>query len=480
MNRKQMEQHIRQAARQSTPDVFEKVSSAYVYKTERTEQAMNSTKLWNRKTQIIGGLAAACLMLGVIFGGYGAASYNQVDTTIAIDVNPSVEITANKADKVLSVSPLNDDAVEILGDMNLKRVDLDVAINAIMGSMVKHGYITDVKNSILVTVENDDDTKADTIKTNIVSDINSSLKKNNIKATVFNQKVSADKDLEELAKKYNLSYGKAVFLYQLTLKDPSLTMEQLAPLTLEEIARLISDKKLDISDIVDYEKDESVKDNIEDVMDDLDEEDRCTGCTNGCTCDDCDDDGCDRWCDECPSSCKNAKINKPGNNSAEKRCKFCLTNCTCDECDDDDGCDRWCDECLSSCKNAEINKPGNNSAEKHCKFCLANCTCDECKDDDGCDRWCDECPSSCKNAEVNKPGNGNKPEKGCKFCLADCTCDECKDDDGCDRWCDDCPSSCKNAQVNKPGNNQSSKNNDEKEKGKEKDKGNSQNDHDDD
>ncbi|MEM1483746.1 hypothetical protein V6615_02585 [Oscillospiraceae bacterium PP1C4] len=442
MNHNKVEEHIRQAITQSTPDVFEKVSSAYVCKTERMEQAMKNTVLWNYKTKMIGGLAAACLMLGIVFGGYNFARYNEVDTTIAIDVNPSVEITTNKADKVLNVIPLNEDAVEILGDMNLKRVNLDVAINAIMGSMVKHGYITNVKNSILVTVENEDDVKADAIKSSIVLDINSSLQQNNIKATVFNQKVSADKNLEDVANKYNISYGKAVFLYQLTQKDPSLTMEKLASLTLEEIASLVSDKRIDLHSIVDYETDETVRENIEDGIEDFDDEDR-----------------------------------KPDSKPAQKDCEFCSSGCACDECEDDDGCDRWCDECPDSCKNTEVNKPGSKPAQKDCKFCSPSCTCDECEDDDGCDRWCDECPDSCKNAEVNKPSS--KPaQKNCKFCSPSCTCDECEDDDGCDRWCDECPDSCKNAEVNKPSDKQPSNSSDDDDNGEGNDDGDNEDDND--
>ncbi len=470
MNRKQVEQHIRQAIAQSTPDIFEKVSSAYVYKTERTEQPMKNTLVWNRKTKIMGGLAAAFLMLGVIFGGYTVSSYNQVETTIAIDVNPSVEITTNKADKVLSVSPLNEDAVDIIGDMNLKRVDLNVAINAIMGSMVKKGYITDVKNSILVTVKNDDDTKADAIKTSIVSDINQSLQQSNIKATVFNQKVNPDKDLEMLAKKYNLSYGKAVFLYQLTLKDPSLTMEQLAPLTMEQIANLVSDKKIDLHDIVDYDDDD---------IDDFNDGDRCIGCTEGCICDDCDD--YNYHCPKCLTTCKHytAPASNAPSATTKLACKYCAPSCNCKECKDGDGCDRWCDECPSVCKNAEANKPQSKPDDKPCTFCTSDCTCEECKDSDGCDRWCDDCPSACKNSAANKPGA--KPDKkGCKFCASGCTCEDCKEDKGCDRWCDDCPAGCENAQTNKPGNKHSSKYRDDDDKKNEKSKTKSQDTKDDD
>ncbi|UKI58768.1 MAG: hypothetical protein L6V81_05260 [Clostridium sp.] len=43
----------------------------------------------------------------------------------------------------MSVNTNNDDAIKVIGDMNLKGTDVLVAMNAIFGSMVKNGYIND-------------------------------------------------------------------------------------------------------------------------------------------------------------------------------------------------------------------------------------------------------------------------------------------------------------------------------------------------
>ena len=40
-------------------------------------------------------------------------------------------------------------------------VDLDVAINALVGYMLKNGYVSEIKNSILITAENADTQKGD-------------------------------------------------------------------------------------------------------------------------------------------------------------------------------------------------------------------------------------------------------------------------------------------------------------------------------
>ena len=78
---------------------------------------------------------------------------------IGIDVNPSIELSVNRNEKVLQANPLNEDAETILDDMNLKNVDLDIAVNALIGSMVRNGYLDELDNAILVTVSNENEKK---------------------------------------------------------------------------------------------------------------------------------------------------------------------------------------------------------------------------------------------------------------------------------------------------------------------------------
>ena len=62
---------------------------------------------------------------------------------IGIDVNPSVELSINRNGRVLKVRALNEDAVSIIDGMDLEGVDLNVAVNAVVGAMVTHGYLDD-------------------------------------------------------------------------------------------------------------------------------------------------------------------------------------------------------------------------------------------------------------------------------------------------------------------------------------------------
>ena len=112
---------------------------------------------------------SACLAVCVcLFIGLGYFNNNvKVASIIGIDVNPSVELKVNKNEKVLDVIANNDDAKVILEGMDLKGSDINVAVNALIGSMVKNGYIDELANSILISVDNPDSQESEKLRKKI-------------------------------------------------------------------------------------------------------------------------------------------------------------------------------------------------------------------------------------------------------------------------------------------------------------------------
>ncbi|MFD1402363.1 anti-sigma-I factor RsgI family protein [Robinsoniella peoriensis] len=260
-----IEQGLKQAVEDITPDVFNKVAASEDEKLQKEEWLLDEPKSWHKIHLAFRGAAAlaACLILIL---GIRIFWNNQIDSTIDIDVNPSVEIQTNRKNLVKEVKALNKDGEIIIADMNLKNVELNTAVNALIGSMVRKGYITEVNNSILVSVENKDTKKADEICQSIVGDIRQVLDKKNIKGVIYNQEITSSEEISGLAQQYEISQGKAAFLLKLIKKDPELKMEQLAKMTMQEIAQLIRIRSIDISDMAGYESDESILENVEDII----------------------------------------------------------------------------------------------------------------------------------------------------------------------------------------------------------------------
>ena len=131
-NEQEIKAMVKKAYSAATPDVLESVLSDC----KKLKGRVTPMKKKNYLKSIIAAAAAVVFVLaGVIgFGTYQKA--NKVVSTVALDVNPGIEITVNAKEKVLDVKAMNDDAKKVIGDMNFKGSDLDVAVNALIGSML--------------------------------------------------------------------------------------------------------------------------------------------------------------------------------------------------------------------------------------------------------------------------------------------------------------------------------------------------------
>lgn len=254
-------------------DMFERISKEIASKDEvRVKKGVNK-KLNIFSRGFIGVAAAACILFSVGFVGVPYYGNNFVpDSRVDIDVNPGVEIVTNKKNKVLEVQSTNKDGEIVIDGMDLKNTELKVAVNALIGSMVQKGYIVDNSTGILVTVRNGDPDKAQKVKEEVLDDINFALYKNDLKANVMNQTLTDTVDVSKFAKENNISIGKAVFVLNLAAKDNSLDAKELAKMKISEIAELVAKKGIDIRDIVDYDDDDSIWENISDAIEDIDED----------------------------------------------------------------------------------------------------------------------------------------------------------------------------------------------------------------
>jgi len=187
---------------------------------------------------------AACLVIvaGGLFGFNSYKSANEVMSSIMLDVNPSIEIDINKDEKVLEVQALNDDAKVIVGDMDFKGASLEVAVNAIIGSMLRNGYISEVSNSILVSVDSKNEENGLALEKRLMEEIDSILTSSNVSGAILAQVVKDEGDLESLAKQYGITTGKAKLIKEIISQNELYSFEDLVPLTINEI-NVISESK---------------------------------------------------------------------------------------------------------------------------------------------------------------------------------------------------------------------------------------------
>lgn len=246
MEKWEIENHIKSAIETMTPDVYEKVSSVDILKKKKEDYKKTTRKKKNKWLYAVGTIAA-CLFLVIGF----QIQMNQVISIIEIDVNPSIEIQVNGNDKVVNVIPNNQDGVLVLEDMDLKHTDINVASNAVLGSMVKKGYINENNNAILITIKSKKEDREIALGKELAADANSILKENQLNAMVLKQKDPSDKTVERWSEKYDISYGKAAFIYHMIEKDSSWKPDELAVLTIGQLMEMASKSdKVALSDLV--------------------------------------------------------------------------------------------------------------------------------------------------------------------------------------------------------------------------------------
>lgn len=239
MTNKKMEQRLAAALEKTAPDDVSGVLSRCEAR-KGTVIPMTTKKTANRKWTT---LVAACLAVMLLCGG--GVLYQQahaVASVVSLDVNPSIELKVSRNEKVLACVPLNEDAKAILADMSngadLKGAKLDVAVNAIVGSLVRNGYLDSISSAIMISVEDKDAARAEKLQRELTSAVDGVLQTSEAKAAVLTQTLTQDATREQQARENNISTGKAALVNRVLAITPALKFDALAKLSVEELKDL--------------------------------------------------------------------------------------------------------------------------------------------------------------------------------------------------------------------------------------------------
>lgn len=239
MTNDQMERRLSAALDKTAPDDVAGVLSRC---TERKGTVVPMKKKNNRMKKWMQ-TVAACLAVLLLGGGVLVQQAHAVASVVSLDVNPSIELRVNSREKVVSCQALNQEAQAVLEDMDggrdLKGVKADVAVNAIVGSLVRCGYLDSLSSAILISVEDKDQARAQRLQQELTGAVDGALAAGDSQAAVLSQTVQQDEELEKQAKANHISTGKAALIRQAMALNGSLTFEGLAQLSVEELRDLI-------------------------------------------------------------------------------------------------------------------------------------------------------------------------------------------------------------------------------------------------
>lgn len=171
--------------------------------------------------------AAACLALVILAGHW---LYFTPTVEISIDVNPSLELGINRFDRVVSTTGYNEDGQALLDSLELNNLEYNQAVELILSSDTVTSLLSgDAVLTIGVIGPDGEQT------TRVLSDMED--------CTSHSENMHcfhAYEDTSEDAHELGLSCGKYRAYLQLKALDPSVTPDEVAGMTMQEIWDRIS------------------------------------------------------------------------------------------------------------------------------------------------------------------------------------------------------------------------------------------------
>lgn len=240
MNYDPIEAKLKSALQKATPDILDDILEGC---DREKGQVISMEKRKNKKLARILSIAAVFVLL--IAGVFLYKNFTGSDAAalVSIDVNPSIELEVDADERIISARALNDDGKKVLSGMKLEGTDLNTGVNAIVGSMLKNGYIDELRNSVLVSVSGDGSIDTAALEAKLMQEVSSAL--DGAGAVIAQNLDDIDDDTRRLAERYGISVGKAAFIEKIIELNPTLKVEELAPLSINELCLLANGKEID-------------------------------------------------------------------------------------------------------------------------------------------------------------------------------------------------------------------------------------------
>lgn len=173
------------------------------------QEIMVRRNLGSNIIRFLPAVAAAAVLL--LTAGTGSYAYLKPYGTVSLDVNPSIEYSINRFDRVLNISGVNDDGSDIVASLDVKQLkyrDIETAIDNTIDQIDAAGYFMDEENYVVVTAN----TKAEAHTEELVDKLDKAVSRHD-KVKPISSKVSDD-ELEK-AHEQGISAGKKMMVDRL-------------------------------------------------------------------------------------------------------------------------------------------------------------------------------------------------------------------------------------------------------------------------
>ncbi|MFZ2539716.1 MAG: hypothetical protein WAX04_12590 [Oscillospiraceae bacterium] len=223
------------------------------------------TQFKSKKLAIMAVSAAAF----VILCGTGAYVYASPYSYVSLDVNPSIEYSLNRFDRVLSVDAVNEDGDKILNEIDLNDLNnktIDEAMAITVDQLSKDGYFDgDIDGGIVIATSGEDSAKAEELADELQQSVQENTVENGDTVTV--EAISVGKERVEKAKELGVTPGKLSLVEKLqaSAADPdSIIIGDWLNKPVKEIMQTIKENKQAEKAVTKEKKEPKKEDNKKD------------------------------------------------------------------------------------------------------------------------------------------------------------------------------------------------------------------------
>lgn len=124
-------------------DAFDRIKASEKVKSSTRQMIKREAEKGRRQFSFTGRMLAVCAALFVVLGIGGVYGVNAYPVSyVSIDVNPSIELSLNRWDRVISATAYNEEGMGILDTVSVKGMQFENALETIVGSEAMAQYLS--------------------------------------------------------------------------------------------------------------------------------------------------------------------------------------------------------------------------------------------------------------------------------------------------------------------------------------------------
>lgn len=220
MRKENIEHRLRQELSDIAPNKLDEVLAAVDALPENGGTVIDFAQEAKKRRSPLKAVLSAAAALLLIVGAAGVyANLSAERYTVAIDVNPAVELRVNGFDRISAVTLKNDDAKALIDESDLKGKSVSDAVDMLTEKLCGDGYLTENSNGVLVSVQGGNEA----LCTKIVGSVEKATERAGFNYAVLYQSLDDDAD------------GKTELIAKLSGKLDNFDIEELTKLSVQEL-----------------------------------------------------------------------------------------------------------------------------------------------------------------------------------------------------------------------------------------------------